>query len=109
MLSIALPLMLAGASYTAPDLADARCTAAYAILASSTDPKVQQAGILGTAYFVGKLYGRSPGIDVEAILRVVGMDVKRAQQDYLARCGTELQAMGTTLIKAGNALEADGF
>lgn len=109
MLSIALPLALAGVSYTAPDLADARCVAAYAILADSKDAKVQQAGVLGTGYFVGKLYGRSPGIDIEAILRVVGMEVKRAHQDYLARCGTELQVMGATLIKAGNALQADGF
>ncbi|MEO5938273.1 MAG: hypothetical protein ABIQ43_04610 [Sphingomonas sp.] len=111
MLSVALSIVLvAGASgYTAPDLADARCMAAYAILADSKDAKVQQGGIFGTIYFVGKLRGRTPGIDVEAILRVVGNEVKRAHQDFLARCGVEMQTVGATLTAAGNALAADGF
>jgi hypothetical protein len=111
MLSVALPFALAAgtSNYAALDLADARCVAAYAIQASSTDANTQQSGMFGTIYFVGKLKGRSPNLDIEAILRVVGMEVKRAQQDYLARCGVEMQVMGATLIKAGNTLQAEGF
>ena len=111
MLSLLLPLMLAAApaaNYAPNDIADARCLAVFALMADGSEPAIKQAGAFGTIYFVGKLVGRNPKIDLEAILRAGAPDAEKNITSYRQTCGAELQAVGQKMTIAGQSLSGDG-
>jgi hypothetical protein len=113
MLSLLLPLTLAATPaasatiYSPADIADARCMAVFAVMADGSEPTAKQAGVMGMIYFVGKLVGRNPTVDLEAILRSVAPDAAKDAATYLPTCGAELQTVGHKMTVAGEALSGN--
>jgi len=103
-------LLAAGAGQAAmpaTELSDTRCVAAFAMMVDqATGDDVKQGATTGLVYFVGKLYGRNPGIDLTAALRPVSDDVGKNLKTELTRCGAELTAVSAAMTAAGNALQA---
>jgi hypothetical protein len=89
--------------------ADVRCLAVASFLAGNADPKVQNAGVLAALYYLGKLDGREPGMDLEARLKEVAMQLSPKDiQSEAVRCGAELGARGKTMNEIGLRLQALG-
>ena len=115
---ILLPLLLAATpapAYSDADIADAQCVAAFALVASTlkdqsaADPKATAGVVSGMTYFIGKLRGRTPTFDLEAILRSVFRTVKQDTKAQVARCAAEMAAVGELMGKVGKSLSADGI
>jgi hypothetical protein len=87
----------------APDL---RCLAVASVLASNSDPNVKNAGVMAALYYLGKLDGRDPGLDLETRLRqeVTQLSPQEIQSETL-RCGAELAARGKTMNEIGLRLQ----
>jgi hypothetical protein len=85
---------------------DARCLVVYMRIGASDVPQTQLAGMLGTLYYMGKLDGRTPGLDIEntvlAELPKMTADVFRTEA---GRCGKEMQARGAAESAMGQDLE----
>lgn len=107
----AASLLLAGAA-PPPDARtreDIRCLLATAMLADSKDPQVKQAGAAGALYYLGRLDGRSPGLDIEAAVEAEADSLTEATQgSLLKKCGATLEQRGAYLVQAGKALEKRG-
>ena len=95
---------LAAAALSPPVAADARCIALMNFMIAKGTPAQQSAARAGTIYFVGKLKGRQPGIDVAAVLRTAADDATRSKMNAQAevkRCGEEVSAAADSLRPAG--------
>lgn len=86
-----------------PEGGDARCVAAFSVMASSDQPDVQRASQLGALYFYGKLVGRRPGLDLSPVLLEAARTVALNVKGELSRCGAELGAAGTAMETAGRS------
>ena len=87
-----------------PDAADARCISLMNYMIMKGTAAQQSAARVGTIYFVGKLKGRQPGIDVAAVLRTAAEDATRSKMNAQAevkRCGQEVSAAADSLRPAG--------
>jgi hypothetical protein len=84
---------------------DALCLAAFAMLAA--DPKLKDAGTMGSIYFMGKLLGRDPAIDLKATMTrtVPQLEGKGRLETETKRCAAELQAIGSYMQQVGGALK----
>ncbi|MEO7691822.1 MAG: hypothetical protein ABIS51_21240 [Sphingomonas sp.] len=88
----------------ATEASDARCLVAFAALASQDDPAIKQAAQTGSMIFVGKLLGRNPSIDLETAMRKAVTDIGTNMRAETQRCGGEMQAIGTAMSRAGEAM-----
>lgn len=104
-------------SSSAPALAqdanadDLRCVAVFAVAAGQAkDSAIQGPLIAGTMYFIGRLDGRAPGLDLEARLKAeaLHMEEKGLFATESKRCGETIGARGKDLMKIGEALKAAG-
>src|ERR1700722_15918296 len=81
---------------------DLRCAMVYMQMGTSKEPAIQAAGSLGMLYFLGKLDGRTPDLDVEN--RVIA-ELPNLKGDYFraeaVRCGSELQKRGREVTAMG--------
>ncbi|WP_375421610.1 hypothetical protein [uncultured Sphingomonas sp.] len=96
--------ILAAAALSPPVAADARCIALMNFMIAKGTPEQKTAARAGTIYFVGKLKGRQPGIDVAAVLRTAAEDATRSKMNAQAevkRCGQEVSAAADSLRPAG--------
>lgn len=88
---------------------DVRCVAAFAVVGDTLpDGDEGKTGLmLLTMYYIGKIDGEAPGIDLEAALRqVTGQPGYEQQlQADLQRCASEMEARGKKLQSVGNALQ----
>lgn len=85
---------------------DLKCFIALAMLANSEDPDTKQAGSMGTIYFLGRLDGRSPGLDIEtAVGAEVATMTEADQASLLKSCGDTLTRRGDYLVATGKALQ----
>lgn len=109
MFSLVLATAAAAAQPSPADMQDLRCIAAFATLASLTDKADDQEKMLvGMLYYVGKLDGRSPGIDMAGPLKTLVTQPDYLGKDLLAdseRCGNEMKARGAELQKIGGAMK----
>jgi len=86
---------------------DLRCLVSAAVMSSSSDdPKVKSAGQLAAIYFLGRLDGRTPDLDLEARFAeqahaMTDADVK----SQLQSCGATLSARGAALQTIGKDLD----
>ena len=100
----ATPVPAAPAAPISPERGDARCLAAFGLLANEPKPELQRASQMGALFFYGKLLGRNPRIDLRAAMMeaatVAGPQVKAELQ----RCGGELQRSGEAMQAVGAAL-----
>jgi hypothetical protein len=100
----------AAADPTDASARDIRCFVAVAFASSlSQDPAMKANMGMGVTYYLGRLKGREPNIDLKA--RIVaearrmeagGPDLLRAE---MSRCGRELVDMGRETQDVGSALE----
>jgi predicted small secreted protein len=94
----------------AEDLAttdDVRCLVVSLAIAGVGGKDVQAAGMMATLYYLGRLDGRAPGLDLEnrVIDEVVAMrpaDVKTTA----ARCGETMKGRGEALAAVGQHIQA---
>lgn len=103
-------LLMTSASALADDATnDLHCLMVYMQVSGSSDAKLQTAGTIGTIYFLGKLDGRIPGLDLEG--RIITEAPKlplAAFQAEAARCGTELKTRGQAETAMGKDLQQRG-
>lgn len=107
-----MTMIAAAAAATQPspaDLLDLRCIAAFSMMSSLIDKQEDKDKmVVGALYYVGKLDGRSPGLDLSAQLAALF-----SQPDYLSkqlradaeRCGEEMKARGAELQKIGKTMK----
>ena len=87
-----------------PERADARCLAAFGMLASDPKPDVQRASQMGALFFYGKILGRNPRIDLKGVMLEAATMPAAQLQGELQRCGGELQRSGEAMQSVGAAL-----
>lgn len=85
---------------------DLRCLAVASILASNSDPNLKNAGVMAALYYLGKLDGREPGLDLEARLKqeFTQLTPQEIQPEGM-RCGAELAARGKAMTEIGARLQ----
>lgn len=104
----AIMLASAPAATTPPgttDQADAQCFIIVASLIGKDPSKVQELQG-GLTYFTGKIIGRHPDADLEALVRAAAPVVTKLGGSEFTRCGGELQQVGNRLQTLGSALRA---
>ena len=88
---------------------DVRCLIAYMQISSSSDPKLQTAGMIGTMYWLGRLDGRAPGINLESqIISEMKTMVGDRFRAEARRCGEILVAKGKVTTDMGRDLVKKG-
>ena len=108
---LAAAIALAGAALPAAAQDDAagkdlRCMIITMSLMSSNDPTQQQQGLMGTLYYVGRLDGRTPDLDLEARLRgEVAQLTPQVMAAEAQRCSAQLIARGKALQDIGAHLK----
>ena len=104
---LSMAAALATAAPIAPSDGDARCTAVLALLVSQSKDDMQKGAINGLLYFIGKLKGRDPSVNIETLMRAVyNGDAKILEKDQ-DRCLGEMRQVGEEMSKAGAAMQAN--
>jgi len=108
-LSATLSLATGAHAADADNVADARCLVAALALTQSPDPQAKAFAPVASLYFVGRLDGRAPDLDLEAavIKQVNAMSADELRSE-LQRCGGILQARGAKLKAIGADLQRLG-
>lgn len=98
----------------APDGAtsDLACMVVTMLAATrTTDANSKQGVMVGFGYYMGRLKGRDPGIDLKARLlaetRALVANPDRLKAEAI-RCGADMQAWGRETKEIGEALTAEG-
>lgn len=106
MLAAALTLIpLQAMAQDADTVADVRCVAVGLRSAALPDSHQKSAGLLLELYFIGRLDGRDPKLDLEAMLSE--QISKMSAADFTteaARCGNTLTAKGAQITRVGQDL-----
>ena len=89
---------------TTPDQADAQCFIVVASMIGQDQSKAEKLGS-GLTYFTGKIVGRHPDADLEALVRAAAPVVAKLGASEFTRCGGELQRAGARLQSLGAALQ----
>jgi hypothetical protein len=106
MLAAALTQAPAGAPTPAdPTTEDIRCFIAMAAAAQNADGEMKPAMTAGVIYYLGKLDGRTPSLDLETRTKDLGnrMTVEDFRDETL-RCGAAFVARGQALQQMGERL-----
>jgi hypothetical protein len=102
---VAGALVLSSAQGQAPDTetaADMRCVIVGMRLAGMTDPTARSSGMMGALYYLGRVEGRTPKLDVETLM--IEQISKMTSSDYSSetqRCGNGLTAKGKQISQIG--------
>jgi hypothetical protein len=89
----------------AVNIADIRCVVVGMKLSEMVNSPDQSRGILLTLYYIGRLDGRVPQLDIENLL--IEENSKMTSSDYASeakRCGTGLAEKGQQITKVGKDL-----
>lgn len=85
------------------DLADLQCMAIYAVMANQ--PEHQAGAALGVFYHLGRLEGRTPGVDWLARMQTYADSVTLADlAQHGDRCGQEMSRAAQAMQAVGQAL-----
>jgi hypothetical protein len=87
---------------------DLRCATVGLSLAGSpqSTEQVRGAGTMIAIHYIGKIYGRTPDIDLEAALVRLSESMTPAELDAeRIRCGTEFQVLGNALTAMGERMQ----
>ena len=109
LLALALPGLLALAPAHAQDDAagdlegDLRCVALLAVAVANTQGESRANITAGLMYFVGRIDGIAPGIDLKTELQRIAGTMADPAAD-MTRCGAILTAKGQELIAIGGDL-----
>ncbi|HYM18762.1 MAG TPA: hypothetical protein VEU06_09380 [Micropepsaceae bacterium] len=109
-LFLASPLAAHAQSAAAANItADIRCLIASLSSGNSNDETVKTAGFLASLYYLGRLDGGAPNLDLES--RMIAEIDKMTPEDVrseAARCGSTMQARGAAFSEIGNHLVERG-
>jgi hypothetical protein len=100
ILATTLAALPAPVGTAGPDAADARCIALMNYMIAKGTPEQQGAARAGTIYFIGKLRGRNPSVNVAAVLKSAADAATQAKmnaQAEIKRCGDEVTAAANSL------------
>lgn len=101
---LGLASMRIGAQETV-NIADIRCVAVGMKLAGAANSSDQTRGFLLTLYYIGRLDGRVPKLDIENLLIVEGSKMSSSDDASEAkRCGASLVEKGEQITKIGKDL-----
>ena len=106
-LSAAIPFLLGAApGMDIETKNDLRCLIAVSSLAQSDDKTVAMAGLIGAQYFLGRIDGRVPTLDLE---RALGDEVSTLRNlevpALLQSCGKQIEQRGRSLKEIGERIE----
>ena len=88
---------------------DVRCFIALSALSQTADGETKQAAAAGTLYFLGRLDGHSPGLDLEAAVTAEAPGMTEAVLGSLLKsCGEKIRSRGEYLLAVGGALQKKG-
>ena len=102
-------LALAAAPALAENLTqnDVRCAIIAFNMAGSDNPNFRTQGVMGSLYYLGKLDGRTPGLDLEARVRAEVTKMTPEQSKIEGqRCAAELGQRSKALQEMGARLAA---
>lgn len=106
MLIMAIPAAHASPG-DAANAQDAQCVVIGARISASPDQQQRASGQLLTVYFLGRIEGRSPGINLEKLIELQATAMTRDdERRALQRCGKEFASQGTELVRIGRMLVA---
>jgi hypothetical protein len=78
-------------------------------LAESTNPRLRFSGEMLLSYFLGRIDGRSPHVNLERLIEREAKKMTAADQKNVARrCGAEFSARGAQITRIGEDLERSG-
>lgn len=93
----------------AATVADVQCLVIGMRFASSPDQQQKLSGTMLTIYFLGRIDGRTPTVDLQELLvqQVKNMN-EAALKNAATRCGAELSTRGVEITRIGHTLEELG-
>lgn len=113
MLRPALALMLAslpiaaGAAVAEDNARDMRCLILATHLSTSDKPEQKTAGQMAAQYYLGRIDGRSPNVNLETLLREQASSMKpEERQSILSACGNEIMARSKQVQEIGQRVAA---
>ncbi len=90
--------------------ADLRCLVVALDMGNSVDPDIKNLAPLAAMYYIGRIEGRDPRLDLEAKLTGELMKMSAAErQAEVRRCGADLSAKGKLLSDIGANLQKKGL
>lgn len=102
-------LALACGCWALPALADdtsddVKCLAVSLNMSAAQDPDEQSVGMLSTMYWLGRLDGRTPTLDLEKQMDAVGGMKDEELKAEAVRCAAALSTRGDALSKLGESM-----
>lgn len=100
MTAILIALALQGAPLAPAVAADARCVLIFGSVRTTSTPEQQATARAGVLYYVGKMRGRQPGVDVAGTIRRAAEQARTSNlkaQAEVARCTGEAESAGKAL------------
>lgn len=90
-------------------MADIQCLVIGARLAASSDQRRRLTGTMLAIYFLGRVDGRSPTVDLQALLKEEAKKMTAPElSSAMHRCGIEFSKRGPELVRIGKTLEQIG-
>jgi hypothetical protein len=105
-----LPLLVGATSPEERTRSDLRCILALTQLAKMDKPEFQQAGMMASLYYIGRLDGRVPDLDLEGALeREFKAMTPPEYGPLLQSCGATMQGRGAKISEIGANLSKKGL
>jgi hypothetical protein len=104
---LAAPLVMgAGPPVDAETRKDLRCFLAVSSLADNPDPTIKMSGMIGAQYFLGRIDGRVPSLDLERALVAEAAVITNADlPPLLGACGQQIADRGEVLTVIGKRMQ----
>lgn len=104
------PAALTAATAPASDsdvISDVRCIVVGAAMAGTQDQTAKSSGIMLTLYYIGRLEGRAPNVDLEQLILEQSSAMTKSEFGAEAtRCGSHLADKGREITRIGQDLVA---
>lgn len=107
---IAFVLLAAAAASQPTQEQDLRCIAAVSAVIGQAEESKRAAVVPLLTYYVGRVSGRDPSIDLEKEIRRVYADKANfldVFQAEIKRCSTEMEGVGRDLQRIGGAIKSN--
>ncbi|HEX5377903.1 MAG TPA: hypothetical protein VFW47_04985 [Phenylobacterium sp.] len=86
---------------------DVRCLVMSLAMAGTNDKDFSEAGMMATLYYLGRLDGRTPGLDLEnRVIDEVGAMTPADVKNTAKRCGETLKGRGEDMTTLGQHFAA---
>ena len=103
--SILAAVSMAALAAPGDDADDVRCLIVAAEMSDSKDKDLEEAGSIMTMYYLGKLDGRSPGTDLEALVLRQASGIREDDKErLLIACSAQLELRAKQLQAIGERL-----